>query len=482
MTNRHAISFFSIFCAALIAVMSTAVPAQQSYDPLPHPALIRSLHHATDVLRDGGYRGIVAVSVDGILLFEQSVDGANADAAALVTSTTQVEIGSVVKSITGITLSKLIAEGTLSPELTLTEVFDEVPADKGGITLHQLLTHSSGLPPAVASDLFELPRDELIRRALGATLLFEPGTKYAYSNVGFSLAAIIAEERTTESFHTLVRRYAIQAAGMTDTGYEEVYDADRAARTLAGWPVAEASWGGPRPGWSLIGNGGMVSTSRDLIALGNYLHAAIESAAPWAKIMAQPYQDEGGGTFYGYGLVVESSRAFGQQYWHNGGNPYFQTELRIFAEHGIVITAHAVNPDTPVDVAIRALTDAIFGRTVEKNVDTSNAPFDGLPESPRAAVVAAFIEAVSMPDADVWRHFIETQASNSFIALVPMDDHLAFFERAHGELDGIEILSYNETDMTVRMSVRQPGKPALQMTVHVAESPQGFKFAGIEIN
>ncbi len=87
-----------------------------------------------------------------------------------------------------------------------------------------------------------------------------------------------------------------------------------------------------------------------------------------------------------------------------------------------------------------------------------------------------------MPDADAWRHFIETQASNSFIALVPMDDHLAFFERAHGELDGIEILSYNETDMTVRMSVRQPGKPALQMTVHVVESPQGFKFAGIEIN
>lgn len=161
--------------------------------------------------------------------------------------------------------AQLISDGTLSADLRLDEVFDNVPADKAGITLHQMLTHAAGFPGGVGDDLAEEDFDTFLANAFAAPLRFEPGTDYYYSNVGYSLAAAIMERATGQSYEVLLRD-RLMSVGIDHTGYQAAFDGERAVHLEDGRDVAEASWGGHPPNWNLIGNGGLVSTAPDMLA------------------------------------------------------------------------------------------------------------------------------------------------------------------------------------------------------------------------
>ncbi|MYU65761.1 serine hydrolase, partial [Streptomyces sp. SID69] len=69
-----------------------------------------------------------------------------------------------------------------------------VPEDKRGITLHQLLTHTAGLPEGLGDDYEPVSRAEMLDEAMKARLRSVPGEEFHYSNVGYSLLAAVVEE------------------------------------------------------------------------------------------------------------------------------------------------------------------------------------------------------------------------------------------------------------------------------------------------
>ncbi|WP_435744772.1 serine hydrolase domain-containing protein [Microbacterium sp. PMB16] len=267
---------------------------------------------------------------------------------------TLVDIGSITKTVTGVAVSKLVEQGKVGLDETLSDVFPGVPADKAGITVEQLLTHSSGLVESVGDDFEQLDRDEFLARAFDSRLLQKPGSRYAYSNVGYSILAAIIEVRSGLSYEKYLSDRVLAPAGLGGIGYLSSYDAKRALRSTTGESILDASWGGHDASWHLIGNGGLVTTATTVV---EFLHAltsgkllADSSLARLQK--AHIAEDESAESFYGYGLVVQDVPKLGRIYWHDGGNDVFSAEWSLYADHGDIIFVAGADPEGGADESV----------------------------------------------------------------------------------------------------------------------------------
>ena len=226
------------------------------------------------------FAGTLLLAQDGQVLLERSYGLADRESGRAVTLETGFDIGSLVKPITAAAILQLESQGKLHLEDRISRFFDGVPADKAAITVKELLDHSSGLPDIVdasskpanymtAFDYEPVSRQEIVRRALHATLIFAPGEKSEYSNLGYSLLGVIIEAASGQGYEAYVEEHILRPAGMTRTGYR-----------IPGWKNNELAvgyykgvrWGTPLdhpwladgPSWNLRANGGMLSTVQDL--------------------------------------------------------------------------------------------------------------------------------------------------------------------------------------------------------------------------
>lgn len=194
----------------------------------------------------------------------------------------QVDINSITKTVTGVMAAKLVQQGKAKLDETLENFFENVPEDKSGITLHQLLTHSAGFRHSVGQDFERLDRNDFLARALQSDLESAPGEKYEYSNVGYGIVTAIIETRSDKSYERYLHEDVIAGLELKDTGYASVYDENRSLRTKGGETIEKASWGGYKPYWNLIGNGGLISTAQDMI---RFRQAVISGEAVSQKML-----------------------------------------------------------------------------------------------------------------------------------------------------------------------------------------------------
>lgn len=148
---------------------------------------------------------------------------------ALFRVTDQVHIGSDTKAMTATMIGSLIDEGKLSWDTTIATVFPDRAKkfDPGfrSVTLWQLLTHRAGLPANGPWWMLGSKRSTTDqRRVLMAGMLqnaplTKPGTKFAYSNVGYALAGLMAEQVTGQPWETLMRKRLFEPLMMTSAGF-----------------------------------------------------------------------------------------------------------------------------------------------------------------------------------------------------------------------------------------------------------------------
>ena len=117
---------------------------------------------------------------------------ANRASGAAWTPDTVGNIGSITKQFTAAAILKLEAMGRLKVSDSMAAHLPGVPADKAGITLHQLLTHTAGFPGDLGGrDDEPIGRDELVARVLAAPLARAPGQGFDYSTRATACAAIV---------------------------------------------------------------------------------------------------------------------------------------------------------------------------------------------------------------------------------------------------------------------------------------------------
>ncbi|ACE85181.1 serine hydrolase domain-containing protein [Cellvibrio japonicus] len=292
------------------------------------------------------FSGSVLIVKGDDILFEKGFGLADKESNQPFTADTVVDVLSLTKQFTAAAILKLEEQGVLSVSDTLDRFFDKVPEDKKNITLHHLLTHTSGLKGDYKWDYRKVTREELEKNALNSWLHSEPGEKYHYSNVGYSLLGIIIEKASGKGYEEFLYEQFFKPAGMNHTGYIKpewesknlaVGYRSRAV-TFRGWLARTAYWLGANdrwgtpldqywakdgPWWNLRANGGLLSTLNDLhrwhLALENNLVLSEKSKR---KLFTPHVNAES--QYYGYGWHVEKNNdAETAAIYHTGGNPYF---------------------------------------------------------------------------------------------------------------------------------------------------------------
>lgn len=269
------------FARGLVAVLALTTPAAIS--AAPRTPLGEKLDAHMSRLEAYGFSGSLLVAKGGEVILNEGYGFADAQRKVPFTADTAFDIGSITKQFTAAAILKLEMQGKLSVSDPISKWLEGVPDDKKGITLHHLLTHSAGLKNVFGGDYEEMPRDRLVKAALDSKLLWAPGTRYQYSNAGYSLLATVVELASGKPYEEYLRENLWKSAGMARTGYrlqEKGPLAHGIYREGEDWGTPlDKAWAPDGPWWNLRGNGGVLSTTGDLYKW----HQALEGEAILSK-------------------------------------------------------------------------------------------------------------------------------------------------------------------------------------------------------
>ncbi len=317
-----------------------------------------------------GFSGAVIVVRKGKVLLEKGYGVAISESSTPVTRDTVFPVGSITKQFTAAGVLKLEMQGKLRVTDSIEHYFRNVPEDKRGITLHDLLTHTAGLESDYGSDDEKVSLEEFVNRVFAAPLRSEPGKQYHYSNAGYSLLAAVIEKLSSQSWERYLHDNLFEPAGMSRTGC-----------LIPHWKAGELAHGyannrdegtflqiyGPDgPYWNQRGNGGILSTIGDMyrwhVALlaNNVLSAEAKTKA------YTPYARERGDSpsAYGYGWRLSKTPQGTHLIAHNGGNGVFAAGFMRFIDDDVVIYS-ASNHAEMMAWQLNELLDAlVFGRAV----------------------------------------------------------------------------------------------------------------------
>ena len=226
-------------------------------------------------------------------------------------------IGSIGKSFTAVVTLQLVDDGVLALDAPITDYLPwfRPGSEPGSITLHHLLTHTSGL--IAMSDLAPASGYDVI--ALADTELgFPPGEHRYYSDVGYRAIGVVLERVTGRSYPQLVQERVLDRLGMRDSAPAIIHDT---RRRLQGGNVPfydDRPW---RPEHGLVPAPWIESAEADgcqcctVLDLARYLRALwngngellAPASAALMRTALPPLHTEGDvdGYDYGYGLVIE---------------------------------------------------------------------------------------------------------------------------------------------------------------------------------
>lgn len=220
-------------------------------------------------LQKNGFSGVALVAKGGHVVLKKGYGLANRATNLPIVGNSVVQIGSNTKDFTIVAMLQLQERGKLSLSDSITKFFPNVPADKRGITINQLMNHRAGFDQHLGGDWDVITRDEEIKQALAAKSLFTPGTDRKYSNIGYSLLAAIIEIVSGSSYDVYVRDNILKPLALTETGY--LLPNFNPARVVHGYrdgkdagTFLERAHAPDGPYWNLRGNGGMLSTVSDM--------------------------------------------------------------------------------------------------------------------------------------------------------------------------------------------------------------------------
>ncbi|CAM2006840.1 serine hydrolase domain-containing protein [Acanthopleuribacter pedis] len=319
-----------------------------------------------------GFSGAVLAGQGEAIVFARGYGLADRENNRAFSPDTVVTVGSVTKQFTAAAILTLVEKNKLTTDDPLSRFFKDLPADKQKITVHQLLTHASGLRALPdKGDWDMIPRDSYFKQLFAGKLAFTPGARYQYSNAGYSVLGRIIEIVSGQSYEAYLRQHLFLPAGMQHTGY-----------LLPDWkgaPLAKGYFAGVVPvgtmigrfqqaedvSWVLKGNGGIQSTLHDMfrwyLALRNHKVLSARST----EILTTPYIPEGPNTesHYAYGWAIFNSPRDTKVVTHNGGNRIFFFDFIWLAEEDAVVLfcTNATSRQTEVSFTLeRMLFDADF--------------------------------------------------------------------------------------------------------------------------
>ena len=283
-------------------------------------------------------------------------------------------LASVTKMFTAVAIAQLLQQGRLALGEKLDTYLDGFPAEvANAVTIHQLLTHTSGMgdyaqSPGYFDEAFTwTTAEQVFDRTLGyvrqAPLAFIPGSAFLYSNSGYHTLGAIVAKVSGQDYYSYVREHVFARAGMTSSDFytkPQWSTGVRFARPYATQPSgerADASDLEPYIGWPA---GNSFATAPDLVRFAQALRGdellepAFTELVLGPKVPMPPLPPKPGVTPpIGFQAYVPGAKLVNHQWavGHNGAAPGISTNLEWFPASGWVVVKLS-NYDVPTTAAI----------------------------------------------------------------------------------------------------------------------------------
>lgn len=285
------------------------------------------------------FSGAILASQDGKILFEKACGFASRQLSVPNELETKFHIASVTKMFIAMAALKLYEQGILDLQQKPAAYLPELAVLDPDITLHHLLSHTSGI-----RDIYEVPnlrfemqklkneQGDLLSYLVKQPQLFRPGERWSYSSTGYILMGYLMERVAGLSFEELMRRSVFTPLSMMDTGLDNPH------RINPGRAYGHA-----------IEDGQVVNADNDRLsefAAPGELYSTVHDLKKWCdaifdcplvspetlRLMLTPYGQVAGSLHYGYGWFLAP-----QYRWHAGATPGFLSHIRQYPEQKVSI-------------------------------------------------------------------------------------------------------------------------------------------------
>lgn len=306
------------------SVPSSAAPKQTQPTASPE---VESFSDKVDVyLNKLKFNGTVLLAKKGNILFRQGYGMANLQKKSPNTPNNIFQIGSVTKQFTALAIMQLQEQGKLNVKDPIQTYLPDYPhGDK--ITIHHLLTHTSGIPNYTDFPDFletigqQVTVEQNLDKFKDKPLDFEPGSMSQYSNSGYIVLGAIIERVSKQTYENYIYEHIFKPLGMNDSGFRDGDVADKqfavgytkGLDTPSETPFVDTS--------NTYSAGAIYSTIDDLYKWDRSLYTEQLIKKITAEAMFTPFKDL---YAYGWGVVDEGRKI----YAHTGRIPGFVAYLK----------------------------------------------------------------------------------------------------------------------------------------------------------
>ncbi len=318
----------------------------------------------TDLRKEHKLVGLAAmVLVDGKVVASAAQGERKKGSGVPLELTDRWHLGSISKSITATMIGRLVESGRLQWTDTIGDHFPDAAIHENWkpVTLQQLLTHTSGAPanfslsvrlkkPAIGPECTQERRASVIA-VMAEKPAHPPGERFAYSNVGYTIAGAMAEAATGRGWEDLVTREVFMPLELTGTGFgppkspSGTLDQPRGHRGLLDWKTSVSDEQDNTP---IIGPAGTVHMPLNSLCAyatehlwGELGSGKLLAAETYKRLHTARLQD------YAYGWVVKQpTREIPHTvYWHNGSNTMWYALVVFIPDRNLVVGVAANDGD-----------------------------------------------------------------------------------------------------------------------------------------
>lgn len=314
----------------------------------------------TDFYGPDKFSGYVYISKKGNVILDKGYGKADFEKGIENTKQTRFDIASLTKQITAIAIMQLQEKKLLDVSDKIDKYFPTFPHGNE-ITIHQLLTHTSGLPEQ--STEFDIRKFRTSNKAFGiegknenVKLTSAPGASFQYSNPGYILLGYIIEKLSGKTLDVYFDENIFKPLDMKNTGFRN--EDDHLNNLATGYQTekkdkAEKSWTLLNIGY-VYGSGGLCSTIEDLIKWDKALkEEKLISKESYNKIYT-PNK-----SYYGYGWYITKDSQGKRNYEHYGFASGYRSYILRAVDDDVLVIIESNYQNTPIEAMTQMVKEYI---------------------------------------------------------------------------------------------------------------------------
>jgi CubicO group peptidase (beta-lactamase class C family) len=317
---------------------------------------------ADELAQKNDFMGSVLVAKGGKVILKKGYGMANIELDVPNAPDTKFRLGSITKQFTATAILQLAAQGKLSVDDKASKYIANAPDAWKDITIHHLLTHTSGIPNYTAFPDFQTTMRvavtpiELVAKFKDHPLDFPPGSKFKYSNSGYEVLGVIIEKVSGEKYEDYLKKHIFDPLDMQASGYD--HDTTILKHRASGYErgkdgkIKNAEYLDMSIPYSA---GSLYSTVEDLYLWDRSLYTDKMLTREWRDKMFTPFLSN-----YAYGWTVKGEGA-DKTISHNGGINGFLTSINRYPNSDACVIVLTNLTTKGVTAMSSGLQSALFG-------------------------------------------------------------------------------------------------------------------------